>query len=680
MPAFRPPESPASAELLGRVLDCLAPHLSRVVEDFYDRLARDHRVRAVVERLTEAQFEHLKGQQVEHLRLLLGPGLDPRVQLERSREVGTVHAMVGVDLDVYTAAVAEHRRGVLAAIEAYAGHLDVPTAQALVTERFIDDLHGALLGFRDIDAEQHRVMMRVLHAVTTAHTVSDLAQGLVDALGTLSGVVVVLFMRTDDGGRIQYEVGGGPGFDRARRETPWGEVSPVDALAASATGQGPIGVAWRSGDIDTCDSWQNDRRMHPWQEAAVQLGWRSSAAVPLRAGTGRTAALLSLQAERTGFFAFSLRQAFLEQVKQVAEQALGDLERQPSVASAVTNHHDREIHLRGLASGQVEMYFQPVIALPSGRLNRLEALARMHVGDRVVGPGEFLPTFGDDQLFDLFETGLHQALSAMRGWEAEGLRTDVSVNLPVVAVDDARYVRLVHDVLAGYAVDPGRLTLELLETGYVDAELRRRRHFLDDLKDLGVRLAQDDLGSGYSSLLRLRHFAFDDVKIDQSLVRGTELAPGAALHFIQPIRDIAHSQGLSVVIEGLEDDGLIEAAVALGVDEGQGYGIARPMPGGDVVAWERGWRLEVDPARPRTALGALAGHIAWERRVGALAGHPGSESLLGLESCTLTSYLRGCGDGEAAAAHAETHARQGADPHGRRARWEHLAAVVSRRT
>ncbi|MGA8210728.1 MAG: hypothetical protein WB798_11305, partial [Nocardioidaceae bacterium] len=77
---------------------------------------------------------------------------------------------------------------------------------------------------------------------------------------------------------------------------------------------------------------------------------------------------------------------------------------------------------------------------------------------------------------------------------------------------------------------------------------------------------------------------------------------------------------------------------------------------------------------------ALAGHIAWERRVGALAGHPGSESLLGLESCTLTSYLRGCGDGEAAAAHAETHARQGADPHGRRARWEHLAAVVSRRT
>ncbi len=132
--------------------------------------------------------------------------------------------------------------------------------------------------------------------------------------------------------------------------------------------------------------------------------------------------------------------------------------------------------------------------------------------------------------------------------------------------------------LATADVAPERLTLELLENGAVEHSTEQRSHSLQGFTDLGVRLAQDDLGSGYSSLLRLRHFAFDEVKIDQSLVRGTEFAPGAALHFIQPITDIAHSLGLDVIIEGLETPGLIEAAVQLGVDMGQGYGIARPMP------------------------------------------------------------------------------------------------------
>jgi hypothetical protein len=238
---------------------------------------------------------------------------------------------------------------------------------------------------------------------------------------------------------------------------------------------------------------------------------------------------------------------------------------------------------------------------------------------------------------------------------------------------------VVADLLDKYDVEAKRLTLELLETGFVDREAGQQLRWLEEFKGLGVRLAQDDLGSGYSSLLRLRHFAFDDVKIDQSLVRGTELAPGAALHFIEPINDIAHSLGLSVVIEGLEDEGLVEAGVQLAVDEGQGYGIAHPMPADTVVAWSGSYRLDIDPLRPTTPVGALAAHVCWEHRITALGYHHFRGSVLDLGTCALSPYLDELGSTEAVEAHQTVHGEavvsRGSVAH--RAAWDRLAALVA---
>ena len=133
------------------------------------------------------------------------------------------------------------------------------------------------------------------------------------------------------------------------------------------------------------------------------------------------------------------------------------------------------------------------------------------------------------------------------------------------------------------------------------------------------------------------------------------------------------------MIEGLENDGLIEAGVQLDVDEGQGYGIARPMPLGDVVAWARDYRLDVDPLVPRTPVGALAAHVAWEHRASALGHHRGGGAVLGLEGCALTSYLRAAGRADIVAVHHEVHAAavagRGSDAH--RAGWTRLASLVS---
>jgi predicted signal transduction protein with EAL and GGDEF domain len=204
-----------------------------------------------------------------------------------------------------------------------------------------------------------------------------------------------------------------------------------------------------------------------------------------------------------------------------------------------------------------------------------------------------------------------------------------------------------------------------------------RQRSIDELKELGVRLAQDDLGSGHSSLLRLRHFAFDDVKIDRGLISGSEHSHGSALHFIGPISSIAHSLGLTVVLEGLEDRGLIEAAVQLGVDEGQGYGIARPMPVGDVVDWAASFRLDVDLDAPHTPVGALAAHVRWEHQVSLDGPRAGSE-VRGAGSCALTRHLRGH-DPALQLLHESVHAAvlsgRGSAEH--RNAWARLATEVS---
>ncbi len=668
----------ADAALLGEALLRVEPHLSAIIDDFYLHLEEDPQLAEVLGRLSGKRFARLKGLQAEHVRMLIGPHHDPDGQQQRSREVGRMHATVGVAMDWYVQAVADHRRGLLAALATYAPDLDQARLQSLVTDRFMSELHGALLGYRDVDDAQHTVMLRVLEAVGDARTVSDLAGDVVDALGSLDGMALCLFARTGADGRLRHEFGAGPGFAGFAAEAAAREHAPVTTTAGDPTGDGPMGRAWRTGRVQTSDSLGTDPSTTPWRGLTDQLGLQSSASIPLVDRGGRTRALLSLQSYHPGFFASPARAALLDQTQRVTQRALTDLEERPTMGAGVSSFVDRTSHLADLAAGRVEMLFQPLVSLVDGRLTKLEALARLTGPSGLVSPAAFLPAFGDDELFDLFEIGLDQSLDALRRWDAAGLHTGVSVNLPVVSAEDDRYSRLVVDLLSRYDVAPDRLTLELLETGFVDRTLHQRRRSLDDFKAIGVRLAQDDLGSGYSSLLRLRHFAFDDVKLDQSLLRGTDQSSGAALGFIEPINAIAHSLGLSVVLEGLEDDGLIEVGVQLSVDQGQGFGIAAPMPSADVVDWVGGYRFDIDPMVPRTPDGALAGHVSWEHRITALGVHPHRDVVSHLGTCTLTAYLDRLGNPAITAAHRELHdlALTDRDSAEHRASWAHVSGLV----
>jgi EAL domain-containing protein (putative c-di-GMP-specific phosphodiesterase class I) len=660
--------------------------LTGIVDDFYDRMLEHPRIADVIGRLSPDELSLLMVKQVEHLGRIVSPAVADRVLRDRSREIGRVHAMVGVEIDRYVEAVTDHRRTLLeVAGEIFEGE-DRALAHTFVGDRCMHDLQGALLGYRDLDNARHRVMLSVTQAMTDARTVADLARGVVEALSCLQGVSVAFFGRPDATGRLRMEIGAGAGLEALAAEGPDG-LPVVVGHGVSDTAHHPAEVAWLTGTIERCDTYVVDPDDEggaeadavPWRELARRHGWRSSVALPLSDRRGASIALLMLHAYWPGYFASDAVMTMLRQVKQSLEAALSEIEERPTLASAVSGYADRVDHITRLRNGSVEMLYQPVISLPDGSLTKLEALARLREDGRRISPAEFLPAFGDDELYDLFEQGLHQSLDALRTWQSAGLSTGVSVNLPVVSPQDDRYSRVVADLLEKYDVEAACLTLELLETGFVDREAGQQLRWLEEFKGLGVRLAQDDLGSGYSSLLRLRHFAFDDVKIDQSLVRGTELAPGAALHFIEPINDIAHSLGLSVVIEGLEDAGLVEAGIQLAVDEGQGYGIAPPMPADTVVEWSRGFHLDLDPLRPRTPVGALAAHVCWEHRITALGYHHFRGSVLDLGTCALSPYLDELGSPEAVEAHQTVHGEavvsRGSEAH--RAAWDRLAGLVS---
>lgn len=658
--------------------------LTEIVDEFYDRVLVNPRIADVIGRLSPDELSMLMVKQVEHLGRIVSPAVADRVLGDRSREIGRVHAMVGVEIDRYVEAVTDHRRTLLALTDEIFDGEDRALAHTFVGDRCMHDLQGALLGYRDLDNARHRVMLSVTQAMSDARTVADLARGVVEALSCLQGVSVAFFGRPDATGRLQMEIGAGAGLEALVDEGPDG-LPVVAGHAVTDTAHHPAEVAWLTGTIERCDSYVVDPDVAaetdaaPWRELARRHGWRSSVALPLSDRRGASVALLMLHAYWPGYFASDAVMTMLRQVKQSLESALSEIEERPTLASAVSGYAERVDHITRLRNGSVEMLYQPVISLPDGGLTKLEALARLLEDGRRISPAEFLPAFGDDELYDLFEQGLHQSFDALRSWQSAGLLTGVSLNLPVVSPQDDRYSRVVADLLEKYDVDASRLTLELLETGFVDREAGQQLRWLEEFKGLGVRLAQDDLGSGYSSLLRLRHFAFDDVKIDQSLVRGTELAPGAALHFIEPINDIAHSLGLSVVIEGLEDTGLVEAGIQLAVDEGQGYGIAPPMPADKVVEWNGGFHLDLDPLRPRTPVGALAAHVCWEHRITALGYHHFRGSVLDLGTCALSPYLDELGSSEAVEAHQTVHGEavvsRGSEAH--RAAWDRLAGLVS---
>ena len=257
-------------------------------------------------------------------------------------------------------------------------------------------------------------------------------------------------------------------------------------------------------------------------------------------------------------------------------------------------------------SGALQSWYQPIWDQRQQRIVGLEALARL-VDDagKVWGPAEFLPQLTDRDLFQLTEQMLQRGIADLQAFDRMGQPYWISINIDPQILGTS-CVRGIQRVVAESCVDPARITLEILEShDFVDHQIAMD-HLLD-LKATGLRIALDDIGSGYSSLLRLKEFPVDKAKLDQGFVRCLEERP-QDLRFVQSILDLTRGLNVELVAEGVESPAIRDALTVMGVRYFQGYAIARPMPVESLYDF-LGQCLQGEENTPGSYLGCFAQHI-----------------------------------------------------------------------
>ena len=259
------------------------------------------------------------------------------------------------------------------------------------------------------------------------------------------------------------------------------------------------------------------------------------------------------------------------------------------------------------AAGGLRVHYQPVIDLENGQVVGMEALARLLDGaGEILAPARFLSFLSVDERRALTRAVLAQAVQDVAIWEAAGFPLSVSVNVePELLTHDA-CLHCLTEIIGPAGIDPGRITLEVLENGDFLSIASARQRLLE-IKATGVRLALDDVGSAYSSLLRLKELPIDKIKLDQSFVRELARRPDN-LHFVHSLLGLAQGLGVGFVAEGAETPEILDALSALGVSQAQGYAIARPMPAAEMLSWLRAYTPA--PYRgPKSLLGLYACHL-----------------------------------------------------------------------
>ncbi len=226
------------------------------------------------------------------------------------------------------------------------------------------------------------------------------------------------------------------------------------------------------------------------------------------------------------------------------------------------------------------IYYQPIVAPTTGKTVRLEALARIKSGTELLDPHQFLPRLSPKQIMRLSLIVLDQVLGQLRAWDDQGVGClagiSVSVNMLPENFLEPNLFETVRARLVEYGIEPHRLYLEVLETGEF-LSLSQARETIATLRNLGVKVSLDDLGSAYAGLLRLRDLLFDEVKLDKSFVQKLQDNP-RDLQFVRSIQLLVASLGIDLVVEGVEDVDTLTALHFLGVPFIQGFIYERPLP------------------------------------------------------------------------------------------------------
>lgn len=235
---------------------------------------------------------------------------------------------------------------------------------------------------------------------------------------------------------------------------------------------------------------------------------------------------------------------------------------------------------RALSRNEFQLYYQPICNLGDGKIAGYEALIRWnHPSNGLVMPMDFL--WLAEQTGLMSELGLWTLERACRDWQL--LRKHTSVDNPFVSVNFSASQLLggffaddVKEVVERYNMPPSELKMELTETVVVESP-ELAMIILNNIIELGITLALDDYGTGYSSLDSLQKYPLATLKLDRGFI-APMLAAEQSFAIVRSSIELAHSLGMKVVAEGIETQDVSDALLQLGCEYGQGWLFGKPAP------------------------------------------------------------------------------------------------------
>lgn len=241
--------------------------------------------------------------------------------------------------------------------------------------------------------------------------------------------------------------------------------------------------------------------------------------------------------------------------------------------------------LQGLAEQQLQAYYQPKVDLLSGAVCGVEVLARwVHPTRGILSPAVFMPTLERCGLLDdWLYVKMNQALALHTQARRQGSVLNIAFNLHARQLANRELTGIIKQLLQRHGVAGSNVTFEVTESGLLEAT-NNSLETLVRLRMMGCRLSIDDFGAGFSSMQRLCQLPFNEIKLDAEFVRNLKLEPRCQA-VISSTLAMGQTLGMSVVIEGIETAEQQRELVALGCTQGQGYWLARPMSGADLLRW-----------------------------------------------------------------------------------------------
>lgn len=284
---------------------------------------------------------------------------------------------------------------------------------------------------------------------------------------------------------------------------------------------------------------------------------------------------------------------------------------EPSMHSVVLERVALSAELRhAIDRGELELHYQPVIELVTGRTLGFEALSRWRHPERgMIPPLEFISLAEENGLITpIGEWVLGEACRQMMAWDKQGV-TDpgfgISVNVSGRQVADPDFVSAIDSILKSSKLDPRRLTIELTESTLL-ADTEATIAWLSMLKTVGIRLALDDFGTGFSSLSYLRRLPVDCLKVDASFVRSIA-EDGSGGELALAVVNLARTLKLRTVAEGVEHPHQAEFLSRSGCRFAQGFHFSKPLP----AEYVPGFLHRSNTARPvEPAVPSSNGHAA----------------------------------------------------------------------